>query len=221
MNRIDPTTPTYDPEKIMVEIYDDRYLMIVPGDNRFTSSTHFHKMAEMMATQTAADVAVVDKRTGNDQLILAAAVSPLPKLPGYGSRATPPWFVNTGELDFSTPAPAATKDTEHVPFSFGRKPIAEHNAEMYRASLKWDPPVPGKRAIVFQYHEPTQSHVAFLNVQHLPGPGFLNYDGKFEATQVEGKSIILTRADMTAAEFAALPEYDGAKKRPGPDTAKG
>lgn len=99
--------------------------------------------------------------------------------------------------------PAAA--VEHVPYSFGRKPIAEHNAELAAHMEKYFPADPGKSPRVFRYDEARQAYLALsgpLAEAATPQAGFLNYDDKFE--MLDG--LMLVRRDMTDAEFEALPE---------------
>ncbi len=88
------------------------------------------------------------------------------------------------------------------------KPIAQHNAEMEAHSRKWFVPDPGKIPVAFVYR--TASACWIASRREIPAaPGWLNYDGKIEISpEVDGKTTVILRRDMTTAEFEALPIAD-------------
>lgn len=96
---------------------------------------------------------------------------------------------------------------DHVPYSFGRKPIAQHNAEMEAHMAKYFPADPGRKAFVFLWDAARNAYLTQIPVpaEWTPRAGFLNYDGKLETLAVEGGHACLKRRDLTAAEFHALP----------------
>lgn len=86
-----------------------------------------------------------------------------------------------------------------------RLPIAEHNAEVEAHSRKLFPPDPGKTAVVFIYDDARQYWVT-MDPQPMIRAGFLNYHDKIELVRIgDGPVKLLRRADMTDAEFAAIP----------------
>ncbi len=86
-----------------------------------------------------------------------------------------------------------------------RIPIAEHNAQIDAAARKLIAPDPGKRARVFLYDDEKQY---WITMPEAPAPreGFLNYHDKFEFLRIgDGPAKMIRRADMSDAEFAAIP----------------
>lgn len=86
-----------------------------------------------------------------------------------------------------------------------RLPIAEHNAQVEAHSRKLFPPDPGKTARVFLYDDVKQYWIPMPDAPK-PREGFLNYHDKLEFLRIgDGPAKIIRRADMTDAEFAAIP----------------
>ncbi len=75
-------------------------------------------------------------------------------------------------------------------------------------SEQWFAPDPGKFPVVFRYVYATGVWLAAADAPK-PRAGFLNYDGKSEVlanAANRAEHLMFRRHDMTAAEFAALPE---------------
>ncbi len=86
-----------------------------------------------------------------------------------------------------------------------RIPIAEHNAQVEAHSRKVFPPDPGKTVRVFIYDDAKQYWITMPQAPAVR-EGFLNYHDKIEFLSIgEGPVKMIRRADMTDAEFNAIP----------------